>query len=584
MPPDYIFSPKGDIPMGKLTGIAGITLALLLTLGMTAWAAGTEEGAAAEDIVIADPSWTTDTSPITLTFFFDAMAGSDSNLNEHYGDDEITSVFVEETGVDFDMTFAPDSDQTALNVLIASGDLPDMMRMSHTLQQATQLVQRGLVWDLDELSQTYAPKYMDNWDSRIRLYYRMHFDDMGFSFHPAYYVTDQQLESPFLLKAMQGVTVLKEVYEHLGSPPIENTDDYVDLLRRVKQEFPELTPVQSLRGPSPDNDGNPQLVSRALGLGGLNQRFFKGDDGVWFKYWEHPDFVKVLQFANTLFNEQLVARTEFTEKQPQLWGNMLTRVFSELNEDADNAAGIHNNPTFIEARAPLAEKIGVESLRYIMLPAFTIEPHMTYEIDDLRGGVGGSGTMITKQAERPDRAIQWLDYLAQELTQKRMMYGIEGVHSDPRIVDGWDIPLVRDHVQEYLAANPPQVSRAKYGLTAMYLFRDKYTGEAAGFLTLDDIGKELYSTAFANYTDLTQTRGVDNYRAGSEEEKIGATIKDYYGTQIFDIISGPGDEVQAKYDEMIGTMRELGLDVLNAWYTQVIEGRGAQVQKYSVGL
>ena len=60
-------------------------------------------------------------------------------------------------------------------------------------------------------------------------------------------------------------------------------------------------------------------------------RFFKGDDGVWIKYWEHPDFVKVLQFANTLFNEQLVARTEFTEKQPQLWGNMLTKLFSELN-------------------------------------------------------------------------------------------------------------------------------------------------------------------------------------------------------------------------------------------------------------
>ena len=534
--------------------------------------------------MIADPSWTTDTSPITLTFFFDGMAGSDSNLNEHYGDDEITSVFVEETGVDFDMTFAPDSDQTMLNVLIASGDLPDMMRMGHTLQQATQLVQRGLVWDLDELSQTYASKYMDHWDSRIRLYYRMHFDNMGFYFHPAYHTSDWQIKSPYLLKAMQGVTVLKEVYEHLGAPPINNTDDYIDLLRRVKQEFPELTPVQSLRGPSPDKDGNPRVVERALPLGGLNQRFFKGDDGIWTKYWEHPDFVKVLQFANTLFNEQLIARTEFTDKQPQLWGNMLTNLFSELNEDADNAAGIHKNPTFIEARQPLADKLGVDSLRYTMLPAFTIEPHMKYEIDDLRGGVGGTGVMITKQAKRPDRAIQWLEYLAQEVTQKRIIYGIEGVHSDPRDVGGWDIPVVREHVREYMAANPPQVSRAKYGLTAMYLFRDKYWGESQGFMFLDDVGKEIYSTVFANYTDLSWNRGVDNYTAGSEEEKIAATIKDYYSTQIFEIISGSADEVQARYDEMIATMRELGLDALNAWYTEVLEGRDARVKKYSVGL
>ena len=214
--------------MRKLTGIAGIVLALLLALSVTGWASGTEEGAAAEDMVIADPSWTTDTSPITLTFFFDGMAGSDSNLNEHYGDDEITQVFVEDTGVDFDMTFSPDSDQTMLNVLIASGDLPDMMWLSHNLQQATQLVQRGLVHDLEALSEKFAPKYMDHWDSRIRLYYRMHFDTMGFYGHPAYYVTDKQLQSPFLLKAMQGVTVLKEVYEHLGAPEINNTDDYID--------------------------------------------------------------------------------------------------------------------------------------------------------------------------------------------------------------------------------------------------------------------------------------------------------------------------------------------------------------------
>ena len=571
--------------MGRLTGIAGITLVLLLALGMTAWAAGTEEAAAAEDMVIADPSWTTDTSPITLTFFFDRMAGSDSNLNEHYGDDELTKIFVEENGVDFDMTFSPDSDQTMLNVLIASGDLPDMMRMHHTLQQATQLVQRGLVHDLDALSRKFAPKYMDNWGKRIRLYYRMHFDDMGFYFHPAYHVNDEQMDSPLLLKAMPGVTVLKEVYEYLGAPEINNTDDYVDLLRRVKQEFPELTPAQSVRGPSPDKDGNPQLVSVSLPLGGLAKRFFQGDDGVWYKYWEHEDFPKVLQFANTLYNEQLIARTEFTEKQPQLWGNMMTKIFSEVRQDADNAAGIHKLTDFINARAPLAEKIGVESLRYTMLPAFTIEPHMKYETDSLNGGVGGTGVMITKQAERPDRAIQWLDWLAQPSTQKRMIFGIEGVHSDPREYRGYDIPVTRQYLRDFQAENPgPQLIRAKYGLGSMYLFRDKYTAEQGGWPNLDEVGQQIYDTALANYTDMAKFRGVDNYTAGSEEEKIAATIKDYYGTTIFDIISGPGDEVQAKYDEMIATMRDLGLEQLNAWYTQVLDGHAERVAKYSVGL
>ena len=208
---------------------------------------------------------------------------------------------------------------------------------------------------------------------------------------------------------------------------------------------------------------------------------------MWFKYWEHEDFVKVLQFANTLYNEQLIARTEFTEKQPQLWGNMMTKIFSELNQDADNAAGIHNATDFKQARAPLAEKLGVESLRFIMLPAFTIEPHMKYEIDDLRGGVGGSGVMVTTQAERPDRAIQWLDWLAQESTQKRMIFGIEGVHSDPRDFRGYDIPVMRQYLRDFQAENPgPQLYRAKFGVGSMYLFRDKYTAEQGGWPNLDE--------------------------------------------------------------------------------------------------
>ena len=42
--------------------------------------------------------------------------------------------------------------------------------------------------------------------------------------------------------------------------------------------------------------------------------------------------------------------------------------------------------------------------------------------------------------------------------------------------------------------------------------------------------------------------------------------------------------MQAGYDEMIATMRDLGLDTLNAWYTQVLNGHAERVAKYSVGL
>ena len=213
-------------------------------------------------------------------------------------------------------------------------------------------------------------------------------------------------------------------------------------------------------------------------------------------------------------------------------------------------------------------------MRYYLLPAFTIEPHMKYEVDDLNGGVGGRGTMITKQSKHADRAIQWLDFLAQDDTQKRLLFGVEGVHYDHNMLDGWEVPLRKPEIAKYLADNPPQVHRAKYGLGAMYLFRDKYWGETQGFLTLDDVGKEIYANAFANYTDLAWNRGrrqlPRRFRLCGEDRRHHQGLLQH--PDLRDRLRSAGSGAgAARSDQPCGWH----VDRLNRWLQLRLEGRTA---------
>ena len=146
---------------------------------------------------------------------------------------------------------------------------------------------------------------------------------------PFNYIHKDKLDSPFVIKALQVPTVLESIYKEIGSPEIKSAEDYLNMLRAVKAKYPDMTPCQANRNPGPDEDGNPNVIGQALGIAGLSQKYFKVGDG-YVKYWENPNFVKLLQFANTLYTEKLMMSTELTDKKEQLWQNIASaKLFSE---------------------------------------------------------------------------------------------------------------------------------------------------------------------------------------------------------------------------------------------------------------
>jgi putative aldouronate transport system substrate-binding protein len=524
---------------------------------------------AAAGRIIAARSWETDTSPITLEIFVD-LAGQ---WGDWWGRDPVSQHWIKETGVNLNFMTAADATHQQLNIMIAARDYPDMIMLSQTLPQIRQLASNNMIWELDVLAGREAPgflRYMMEDNPHIVLQQRVMYDSNHFYFAPFRHLPLKYFNSPFAVRNTGGISMVQQIYEELGSPAIRNADDFLALLRRVRQAYPQLTPMQSYRLPGADGDGNPPLVTHLLPVGGLARRYYQKPDGTWYKYWEHEDFIKVLKLANTLYNERLIDPAEFTMSQSDLRAKIYNgNIFSELNRDSDNL-DTHNR--FLAAAKP--------GWNYKMIGGITIDPsRMKYESDLLAGGFGQFGIVIPKSSKNADRTIRFLDYLYQDEVQKQVMFGLEGSGHEMR--DG--LPYFTQAALDAQAKGLNDL-RLKLGVTAYFLFRDDFWQKVNYITTASKVQAEALAATNAHYADLSFNIGADVFPSNSEEQRIAATIKDYYESQIMSIIMGPPARVDAEFQTLLTQIRRLGLDKLNAYWTKFFKERDTKRAQYSQGL
>ena len=143
----------------------------------------------------------------------------------------------ENTGVTFEVTTAADS--TALNLMIASGDLGDIILTSDNAK-ISRLQNSDMCYTLDELAQMAGEESFDvhpvlrlvNTADDGNLYTIM----CGYS--PDYYME----EYPKAVYETTGLVVRDDIYEAIGSPEINNLDEFEAMLAEVKKQYPDVVP------------------------------------------------------------------------------------------------------------------------------------------------------------------------------------------------------------------------------------------------------------------------------------------------------------------------------------------------------
>lgn len=544
---------------------------VMLLVGSLVWAGGEKEAEAKEVVKTEfENSWENyKDEPITLTVFADG-AGLDTATFEKY-DTLIPQLVREETGVTLEFEEAVDSSDQSLNLLIASGDYPDIMFIKvqrHTIP-ALSLIENDQIWAFNDLKEKYGIDTFRNISVNQRFYLRSLFGKDKIFYLTTRGIPEEHMDSPWLVKFQSGTYINENLYKAVGFPPVNSFEDLMNVAEKIKAQNPRIE--------------FPINVGRSTGKGKFNEaaefnylKMYYGlnDPTTYWKvggkhkfYFQAPAFLDLLKDFNEMYNRGLISPIIWTGSKDDKMGQLFSGTAAiTLNNDADN---LENYSTALQAKFP--------DERYIMLPAYPGRPKYEFTAAGSYGRGGQDGWCIPKGGKNTLRALAMVDYLMSDHFQLLMQYGREGKEHD--IVDG--TPVLKPEI----AALPGTDIMGKYYFNPCEgAFRNDYWAMVQRQQRLPSMleAVKVLKPAADKYKNLLFVpEAIDvSYPEGSEELKIYSVIRETFGDELTRIVQGPPERVESDYRVLLAKIEEMGLSKLNAFQQKAAEDFAETVKKY----
>ncbi len=538
-----------------------VSLVLALLFVFSAVATGSAESTTG--------SWLSDTSPVTLKMYYDRPVDG-AEVSQANGIEPVSKKWTEETGVTIDFSYAVDDTHTKLNMMIASGDYPDILICQTSYDMLQDLVKNDVVIAYNKVEEEFAPGFVErNMSANTILSVREDFATTDVYALPVYSYKVEDMSRTDIASCMTGSMVLKNVYEAIGSPDMTTVDGFLNALRKVKETYPDMIPFQASRNSSKDGDGNPRCIGKLMGFFDLFGNYYFDDaTQTYKKYWNSPNYFELLKFVNTLYNEGLMDPTELTDSGEQLQAKLFGgKVFCNMVNDADNTDWFNNE----------LKNAGVAD--QWMFPAqMSINTEEGYTYDNINGGVGDHYILIFN-TENAKRAMQWVDFIMQEPQQLEIVMGVQGISWD---YNDAGIPALTAEV----SALSDNEKKTEYGVGLWYFLRQglvanivkKYSGSAEQTAAI-----EFMNQYYKNYSFFSGSK-PENYAADSEEIKIYTNIKEYYEPMILQLIMCKPEELQGLYDTMMAKIYDLGQATLDTYIDSYFKNKAANAALYGADL
>jgi len=439
----------------------------------------------------------------------------------------------------------------SLNILLASGDLPDMIEYNFLGDfpgGPEKAIGDGYILKLNDLIDKHAPnlkKFLqDNPD----------IDKMVKTDNGSYYAF------PFIrgdeyLRVFQGPIIRKDWLDELGLPVPETIDDWTATLRAFKEQKGASAPFAVNSKPRFFNDsGNGAF----LGAFGVNRGFYQEGGTIKFGPSE-AGFKEYLRLFQQWYKEGLLDKNIATSDAKSVDSNWAS---GQTGASVGNAGG------GIGRWQPLVESDSANAvLAAAPYPVLNKGDKPKFGQKDSAYSSGGI-VAVTTAAKDPELAVKLLDYGYSEEGRMFFNFGVEGVSYN--LVDGY--PKYTD----LLMKNPDKLAPAQ--AMSMYV-RGSYNGPfiqdkryAEQFFALqtqrDAIGV-WQNTDVANYAlpPLTPT---------PEESTEYATIMNDINTLVDEMTLKIilGTESADKFEDYVAKMKSLKLD-------RAIEIQAAALQRYN---
>lgn len=523
-----------------------IATLLFMSIGMSAFTGcntkkGGSEVAGQADVgqegtvQIASPSWKTDTSPYTIDWFvsydwYSKKFNPDTNLTD--------KKILTDTGITLNITTG---DFDKLNMMIATGDLPDVITTDATASQRLLLENGGMLLDLNELSAKYAPDL--NVPQSMKDWYTA--EDGNWYAITSFYYGPERTSKEFggYYETHNKNFVRTDLLEQTGYTleDMKTKEGFLNACRAIKEKGITYNGMSV----------TPFMGADAYYLGQQFGMDLEDKEGNLLNPIRQPEYLEALLFLNTMYREGLFTDEEFTmDKQQKEQMVASGRVFA-----ANTWTTVSETRKALSAADPNA--------RILYAGVMEGDQGKKAYIECINA-MGWTGTLITKNAKRPDRIIQFMSYMTSEEATLDQKYGV-GTYD---IVDGKVVqkPEVKKEFDENY-----QVAKEKYmgdfGYFTDWTIIQKYLKTD----TNDIYEVDQYKSSMDPTLTLFDNKCFRDIKpeAGTDMAAKKARIDEYWGQCAPKIVmASSAAECEKLYNEAIKGMEDLGLKELETYQNE----------------
>ncbi len=348
---------------------------------------------------------------ITLTFF-------DKNTGDAF-DNPVAQAITEKTGIKIEVQQPTGNPEEKLNLMLASGDLPDIVLMDRRSDIVNKYIAAGALVPLNDLIDQYGADIQEMYGDILN---KSRYEDGKNYYLNNWYGLDPDPDRAFCIR----MDVLKELGygEKAEKGEAFTQDEFRDILSRFKETYKDAD-GQSAIPLTSNADYMPSVLSTFKAMYGM-KNYYEKDGKLYFDV-RDPDYLEMVKYMNGLYRDGLLDKE---------WAVNKEQIFTQKAGSGRVAATVGLSS---DGNRLLKEDNGEDTDKQFYMfkvVADGVDPDKT--TFSPRSSLGWDAIGITVKNEHPVETIKFMNFLASEEGQYLLMWGIEGKDWD--MEDGKHVP------------------------------------------------------------------------------------------------------------------------------------------------
>ncbi len=538
---------KTGLKMRKQRNVLRLLLGFTMSMSVLFIGCSKQEIVDEKEPVIADgrPMWEVySDEEVTLDWYVNF-----SWYTTPWGENLVSKTITEETGVTINFITPLGNEEEKFNALISSDTLPDIITLGWWDNQVDEMINKGMVYPLNELADQYDTYFWEVADPQVVDWYTRE-DGNLYSYPNSSYLPSDYIENKNIA-SNQTFLVRKDIYEAIGKPDMTTPKGFKEAVEMAAKLYPEvngypLIPVGTHIFTNTGCNSFDQYLQNFLAI-----PFEK--DGEFYDRYTDADYITWLKMFRELGAEGLLKEDIFIDQRTQMEekvarGQYFCMLYQRTDMSAQQALLYANDPDSI----------------YIAIDG----PKNAAGDDHILPGAGINGwtvTLISKNCEYPERAIALFSYLMSEHGQKITYLGVEGKTYD--MVDGKAV--IKPEVKKLINSNRSEYDRLYGADNTYWMFQDNVM-QLAWKPKLEEPNSQLeeWTYPYSHYLGQYEIRFDSNTEAGNTD----INIKKLWSITLPKLLlASSEEEFDSILKEFVDKREKLGFNIVKEESTKQIK-------------